>query len=61
MSQTSLTARADTIAEELQDLAVDVEDNADALTELETIIESLREINFNEENPEFDEEGALAD
>lgn len=50
----SLTKRADTIAEDLQDLAADVQDNDEAVTQIDTIIEALRAVDFAEENEEED-------
>jgi hypothetical protein len=55
MAQT-LTERADKIVEKLQDLAIDAEDNGEAVTKIEELIESLREINFADA-PDEDEEG----
>jgi hypothetical protein len=57
MAQT-LTERADKIAEKLQDLAIDAEDNGEAVTKIEELIESFREINFGDA---LDEEGSIED
>ena len=47
MAQT-LTERADKIALKLQDLQLDVEDNDEAVTKLEEVIEALRAVDFGE-------------
>jgi hypothetical protein len=60
---TILTKQLDAALDKLQqvqDAAADADMDAQA-EKIGEFIESLREINFNEENPEFDEEGALED
>jgi hypothetical protein len=57
MSQT-LTERADKIVTKLQDLQLDVEDNDEAVTKIEEVIEQLRGIDFRDGEPE---EGSITD
>jgi hypothetical protein len=57
MAQT-LTAQLDQSIDRLQDVrdaAIDA-DQDEAVTKLEEAIEALREIDFNEKNPEIDDE-----